>query len=209
MKMRVQLVIEDDSGASTCADIAAIERHTDDLIGLSLEEAKAMACAVQRKMVEVQAREAIARGSICPACQQRLRRNGKHRVGYRTPFGRLDLDSPRFYRCRCQTHARQSISPLAIWLDGHISPELQFLEAQFALAASPSHGEAWSISYFTSPCKWRPSSHGLDRSPRIRGSALRLFPCHTSHLVCSISRSTQSQSGPTWRRAMGTDFAAA
>jgi len=127
--MRVQLVIEDGSGASTCADIAAIERHTDDLIGLSLEEAKAMTGAVQRKMVEVQARETIDRGLIFPACQQRLRRNGKHRVGYRTPFGRLELDSPRFYRCQCQTHTRQSISPLAIWLGGHISPELPTLSA--------------------------------------------------------------------------------
>jgi len=130
--MRVQLVIEDASGASNCTDIAAIERHAEDLIGLSREDAKAMAGAVQRAMVEAQAREVIYRGSICPACQQRLRRNGKHRIGYRTSFGRLDLDSPRFYRCRCQTHTRQSISPLAIWLGGHISPELQYLEAQFA-----------------------------------------------------------------------------
>ena len=68
MKMRVQLVIEDASGASTCADIAAIERHTDDLIGLSLEEAKAMAGVVQRKMVEVQARgrRSIAARSVPP-----------------------------------------------------------------------------------------------------------------------------------------------
>jgi hypothetical protein len=40
--MRVQLVIEDASGARTSAGIAEIERRTDDLIGLSLEEAKAM-----------------------------------------------------------------------------------------------------------------------------------------------------------------------
>jgi hypothetical protein len=66
MKMRVQLVIEDASGASNCTDIAAIERHTEDLIGLSLEEAKAMAGAVQRGMVEVQAREALGRNSTCP-----------------------------------------------------------------------------------------------------------------------------------------------
>jgi hypothetical protein len=132
MKMRIQLVIEDDFGASNCTDIAAIERHTDDLIGLSLEEAKAMTGAVQRKMVEAQARETINRGSICSACKQPLRRNGKHRVSYRTPFGRLDLDSPRVYRCRCRTRARQSISPLAVWFGGHISPELQYLEAQFA-----------------------------------------------------------------------------
>ena len=132
MKMRVQLVIEDASGASTCTDIAAIERHTEDLIGLSLEEAKAMAGAVQREMVEAQVREALGQNSTCPQCQSRLRRNGTHRIHYRTAFGRLELDSPRFYRCRCQTSRRVSFSPLALWLGTHTSPELQYLEAHFA-----------------------------------------------------------------------------
>jgi hypothetical protein len=132
MKMRVQLVIEDASGVNTCTDIAAIERRTEDLIGLSLEEAKAMAGSVQRAMVEAQAREALDQNSTCPQCQSRLRRNGKHRIHYRIPFGRLELDSPRFYRCRCQTSGRVSFSPLALWLGTHSSPELQYLEAQFA-----------------------------------------------------------------------------
>ena len=125
MKMRVQLVIEDASGARTSADIAAIERRPDDLIGLSLEEAKAMTGALQRKMVEAQAREVVVQNSTCAQCQSRLRRNGTHRIYYRTPFGRLDLDSPRFYRCRCQTPSRTSISPLALWLGMHTSPELE------------------------------------------------------------------------------------
>jgi len=132
MKMRLQLVIEDTSGETTTADIAAIERQTDDLIGLSLEEAKAMTGSLQRKMVEAQAREAIVQNSTCPQCQSRLRRNGTHRIHYRTPFGRLALGSPRFYRCRCQTPNRASISPLTMWLGAHTSPELQYLEAQFA-----------------------------------------------------------------------------
>jgi hypothetical protein len=132
MKMRVQLVIEDASGASNCTDIAAIERHTEDLIGLSLEEAKAMAGAVQRGMIEAQAREALGQNWTCPQCQSRLRRNGTHRIHYRTPFGRLELDSPRFYRCRCQTSTRVRFSPLALWLGTHTSPGLQYLEAQFA-----------------------------------------------------------------------------
>jgi hypothetical protein len=136
MKMRVQLVIEDASGATTSTDIAAIERRTDDLIGLSLEEAKAMTGTVQRFMVEAQAREAIVQNSTCPECQSRLCRNGTHRIHYRTPFGRLDLDSPRFYRCRCQTSRTGSISPLALWLGAHTSPELQYLEAQFAALLS-------------------------------------------------------------------------
>jgi len=134
--MRVQLVIEDATGTTTATDIAVIERHTDDLIGLSLEEAKAMTGAVQQRFVEAQARETIERGSTCPACQARLRRNGSHSVHYRTPFGRLILHSPRLYRCRCQAVGRQSISPLAIWLGDHTSPELRYLEAQFAALLS-------------------------------------------------------------------------
>jgi hypothetical protein len=67
MKMRIQLIIEDESGRTTTAQIGAIERRrSDDLIGISLEEAKAMTGGVQRAMVETQAREAIDRGSICP-----------------------------------------------------------------------------------------------------------------------------------------------
>jgi hypothetical protein len=80
MKMRVQLVIEDASGARSCAEIAAIERRTEDLIGLSLEEAKAMTGALQRMMVEAQAREVTVQSSTCQQCQSRLRRNGTHRV---------------------------------------------------------------------------------------------------------------------------------
>src|SRR5450631_393202 len=61
MKMRVQLIIEDATGTTTATDIAVIERHPDDLIGLSLEEAKAMPGSIQQRFVEAQAREAIER----------------------------------------------------------------------------------------------------------------------------------------------------
>src|ERR1700694_2975194 len=133
MKMRIQLIIENESGVTTTAQIAALERReSDDLIGMSLEEAKTMTGSVQRALVGSQAREAINRASKCPECQVQLRRNDSHRMSYRAPFGRLDLGSPRFYRCRCQTKARQSFSPLANWLGDHTSPELQYLEAQFA-----------------------------------------------------------------------------
>src|ERR1019366_3087808 len=137
MKMRIQLIIEDEAGQTTTAEIAGIERRlSDELIGLSLEEAKAMTGGVQCAMVEAQARAAIDRGSICPECQAHLRRNGSHRVRYRTPFGRLDLDSPRFYRCRCQVNGRRGFGPIALWLGDHTSPELQYLEAQFAALLS-------------------------------------------------------------------------
>jgi hypothetical protein len=133
MKMRIQLIIENESGLTATTEIGAIERRdSDDMIGISLEEAKTMTGGVQRALVESQALEAIYRTSTCPDCQAPLRRNGSHRISYRTPFGRLVLNSPRFYRCDCQSSARQSFSPLAIWLHGHTSPELLYLEAQFA-----------------------------------------------------------------------------
>jgi hypothetical protein len=137
MKMKVQLIIEDKSGSTATTEIATLERgESDELIGLSLEEAKAITASVQRTLLEAQAREAIDRGSTCTQCKARLRGNGAHRVIYRTAFGRLTLASPRFYLCRCQMRGRQSVSPLAIWLHGHMSPELQYLEAQFAAQLS-------------------------------------------------------------------------
>jgi hypothetical protein len=43
MKMRIQLNIENESGVTTTAQIAALERREyDDLIGISLEEAKSI-----------------------------------------------------------------------------------------------------------------------------------------------------------------------
>ena len=127
----------DESGRSSTAEIAALERRQpEDLIGISLDEAKAMTGGVQRALVESQAREAIDRASKCPECHMQLRRNGSHRMSYRTPFGRLVLASPRFYRCRCRTNARESFSPLGNWLGDHTSPDLQYLEAQFAALLS-------------------------------------------------------------------------
>lgn len=109
MKMRVQLIIEDATGTTTATDIAVIERHTEDLIGLSLEEAKAMTGAVQQRFVEAQAREAIERDSTCPACQARLRRNGSHPVQYRTPFRAANLaQSPALPGMTQLTHTGQA-----------------------------------------------------------------------------------------------------
>jgi hypothetical protein len=133
MKMKVQLVIEDASGVTTTTNLVDIERAAEGLIGLSLAEAKAMNGNVQRALIEAQAREAIARGAVCSECKEGLRRNGTHKtLYYRTAFGRIELISPRFYTCRCGGTQRSSRSPLSAWLGSHISPELEYLEGQFA-----------------------------------------------------------------------------
>jgi hypothetical protein len=132
MKMKVQLVIEDDRGGTTTTELLDIERQADGLIGLSLAEAKAMNGSLQRALIEAQAGEAVARGAVCAACREGLRRNGTHKILYRTAFGRIELTSPRFYTCRCRGIKRSSSSPLSAWLGSQMSPELEYLEGQFA-----------------------------------------------------------------------------
>ena len=87
-------------------------------------------------MIEAQAAEAIARMSVCPECSSRLTVKGHHRLVYRSVFGRLSIDSPRLYQCRCSGSGRRSVSPLASCLRERTSPELQYLQAKFAALMS-------------------------------------------------------------------------
>ena len=87
-------------------------------------------------MVDAQAVEAMARMSVCPECGSRLTVKGHHRLVYRSVFGRLSIDSPRLYQCRCSGSGRRSTSPLASCLRERTSPELQYLQAKFAALMS-------------------------------------------------------------------------
>jgi hypothetical protein len=55
---------------------------------------------------------------------------------FRTPFGTLQLDSPRLYRCASESNGGRSFSPLAEGLPERTSPELAYLETKFAALVS-------------------------------------------------------------------------
>ncbi len=89
MKMRIQLIIENESGVTTTAQIAALERReSDDLIGISLEEAKTMTGSVQRALVASWSRSPensiktkrreIYFGSDHPAFGKQIEQRGAH-----------------------------------------------------------------------------------------------------------------------------------
>jgi len=60
-----------------------------------------------------------------------------HAIVLRTVFGRLRLQSPRFYRCPCgEGHGWRSVSPLSALFPERSSPELQYLETKFAALMS-------------------------------------------------------------------------
>lgn len=105
MRMRIQVVIESEPDAVPVVhEVATLERGPlqPENLGLTLAEAKDLLREVQETMAAAQVAVFEADQVCCPDCGQRRRRNGRHPIVYRTPFGKLRMDSPRFYTCPCQ-----------------------------------------------------------------------------------------------------------
>jgi hypothetical protein len=64
-------------------------------------------------MAEGQTAEFVAQAQRCPSCGQLRACKGHHPIVFRTPFGKLKLDSPQRYRCPCEAQGTKSVSPLA------------------------------------------------------------------------------------------------
>jgi hypothetical protein len=135
MQVSVQIVIE-----SECTTAPMVEEITllvrDDLepetLGLTLAESKAILAGIQEKMAEVQAEEYVEQQRLCSDCGEHQPRKDTKEIIYRTPFGKLSLESPRLYRCNCHPHEKASFSPLADLLPERTSPELLYLQTKWA-----------------------------------------------------------------------------
>lgn len=135
MRVRIQVVIETDDGQ--VQDVQDVfELHRGELkperLGLTLEEAKGTLEGVQRILATRQVEEYMDAQRRCPACDRQRTQKGQREIVYRTLFGRLRMESPRLYTCRCQVQARKSFSPLAELLPERTAPELAYLEAKWA-----------------------------------------------------------------------------
>ena len=105
MRVRIQVVIESESDAVPVVhEVATLERDglQPEGLGLTLAEAKELLRGVQETTVAAQVAAFEAQQGCCPDCGQARRRNGRHEIVYRTLFGKLRLDSSRFYACPCQ-----------------------------------------------------------------------------------------------------------
>ena len=87
-------------------------------------------------MVQEQVREFLKESETCPHCRRKRLSKGSHRPVYRTLFGKMELDSPRLFYCRCEftedSVKTKTFSPLAIALPERTSPELLYLESKFS-----------------------------------------------------------------------------
>ena len=88
-------------------------------------------------MVTYQTTGYVTQQIPCPKCGKIQSRKGKHQIVLRTLFGKLRLDSPRFYHCGCcSKNEYRSFSPLAELLTDRMAPELAYLESKFAALIS-------------------------------------------------------------------------
>ena len=94
MKVSVQLVIECDGDVARTSTIACIDRAqlSPADLGLHLAEARSLLRNLQGEVIDAQISELERAARLCPECGALRRRNGRHKLVYRTVFGRLALD---------------------------------------------------------------------------------------------------------------------
>jgi ribosomal protein S14 len=127
MKVQVHITIQSDEGqAEVVHGVARLERGPlrPDTLGLSLAPSafdSGRAGANDRR----KAAEFVAQGRRCARCGRERAYKGHHGIVFRTPFGKMALDSPQLYRCPCEAaQGSKSVSPLAELLPERTSPEL-------------------------------------------------------------------------------------
>jgi hypothetical protein len=138
MRFKVQVVTLTDDGEEAVQEVANVER--DDLtavsLGLSIADSKTILQGIQEVVVEWQMNDYLDAQLHCPHCGKLRHRKGSHHTVFRTVFGELPVESPRFTHCPCQAHETESFSPLAELLPEHTTPELLYLETKWAALAS-------------------------------------------------------------------------
>ncbi len=138
MKIQIKIQITDLGGVTHECNIAEFDKGFECAaeIGLSIEDSKGLLLNLQQEIVTAQAQAFCEAHSTCSCCGRRLRRKGSKSVQYRTVFGDIPVDSPRFYHCACQPHTAQTFSPLTVLLPGHVAPEMLWLETKWASLVS-------------------------------------------------------------------------
>ena len=112
----------------------------------------------------------MAQQRTCSHCGHERSCKGRHHIVFRTPFGKLRLESPRLYHCQCESDERTSFSPLAELLQERSSPELVYLETKFA--ALVSYGLTVELLKEVLPISQELSTTAIRQ--RIRQTAQRL-----------------------------------
>jgi hypothetical protein len=135
MEIKVQITVKSQAGEpEVIQEVVSLKRGPlrPETLGLSLAEARSILAGLEQTMAESQAAEFVAQGRRCARCGRERACKGHHATVFRTPFSKMALDSPQWYRCRCEAQTQKTFSPLAALLPERTSPELVYLETKFA-----------------------------------------------------------------------------
>ena len=126
MTCKVQVVTVTESGEEVVRNVACVERQdlTPASLGLAIVDSKAILQGLQEVVVEWQMRTYLDTQRHGPHCGKLRQSKGRHHTVFRTVFGDMPVESPRFTHCPCQEQATASFSPLAALLPEHTTPEL-------------------------------------------------------------------------------------
>jgi hypothetical protein len=139
MRIMVQITIQSDEAESEVAqEVVRLERGPlqPETLGFSLTEARSILAGLEQILVEQQSAEFIAQARRYPRCGRERACKGHQQIVFRTPFGKLKVDSPQLSSCPCQSPGPTSVSLLAERLPERTSPELTYLETKFAALVS-------------------------------------------------------------------------
>jgi hypothetical protein len=135
---RVKLVAETAGGPATEIEVARIERDPYaqlETLGLTLEDGKRIAAAIQHEMVQAQASVMGENFRYCGHCRSRLPSKGYRSTTFRSLYGDVPLRVRRFVGCRCLPGRDGPKTLSALALEGGLSPELAYVTAKFAAVA--------------------------------------------------------------------------
>jgi hypothetical protein len=101
VKVQVQVVTTNDEGQESIRELACIEREelTAESLGLSIAESKALLQSLQEIVVEWQMQTYLDSQRHCPDCGKLRHSKGLHHTAFRTVFGTIPVESPRFEHC--------------------------------------------------------------------------------------------------------------
>ena len=135
---RVKLVAEFETGETTEAEVARLERDEQaglaDL-GLRLAEAKQLLAAIQAQIVPAQVAVAGERRRACVACEGELASKGHYTATFRSLFGDVPTRVRRLLSCPCQSGGVASSSAGFDLEAATVAPELAYVTARYAALA--------------------------------------------------------------------------
>jgi hypothetical protein len=220
MGIEIQLrIIGDDDSVISADEVLHFDKGDDRLkaVGLSLGEGKAVIAGIQERVVTAQAARFLNRHQCCSGYGRALLSKGPGQIQFRTAFGTIPLNSPRFHRC----HGEQDLQSAertfhrahrtGAALSGNGMGLASLLQLGRRTAERPSADRQHRQCLHHSPPVTMPTSAASSRVALTRATASRSRrrrPSSASMAATSGTGTTKSATSRSWPQGAMTGISA-